>query len=144
MGEDRVQGASDPKYRFATAPPPRARVHPDPAKLGANDMLRGQDLAAMRGNLASILERARAAHPDVRLLVAGMRAAPNLGTAYARRFEAVYPNLAQRFSATLVPFLLEGVAGNRALNQPDGIHPTAEGHRLVAEMLWPKLEPLLR
>lgn len=113
-------------------------------ELGANDMLRGLDVAALRENLDAILSHVRRAHPDARLVVAGMRAPPNLGADYARRFEAVYPELAARFDAALVPFLLAGVAGDPELNLPDGIHPTAEGHRLLAESLWPVLEPLLR
>jgi acyl-CoA thioesterase-1 len=112
-------------------------------ELGANDMLRGQDPEALRDNLTAIVERARAAHPEVRLLIAGMRAAPNLGIAYARRFEDVYPELAEHFDAALVPFLLVGVAGDAGLNQADGIHPTAEGHRVIADTLWPALRPLL-
>jgi acyl-CoA thioesterase-1 len=113
-------------------------------ELGANDMLRGLDVAALRENLDAILSHVRRAHPDARLVVAGMRAPPNLGADYARRFEAVYPELAARFDAALVPFLLAGVAGDPELNLPDGIHPTAEGHRILAESLWPVLEPLLR
>lgn len=113
-------------------------------ELGANDMLRGQDVGAMRENLDAIVRRTREARPDVRVLVAGMRAAPNLGVAYTRGFEAVYAELAERFDAAFVPFLLEGVAGDPKLNQPDGIHPTAEGHRRVAATVWPALEPLLQ
>jgi len=113
-------------------------------ELGANDMLRGLDVDSLRANLDAILTRARSEHPDVRILVAGMRAAPNLGAAYASRFEAVYADLAERFHAALIPFLLDGVAGDPALNLPDGIHPTAEGHRKLADALWPVLEPLLR
>ncbi|MEZ4217640.1 MAG: arylesterase [Myxococcota bacterium] len=113
-------------------------------ELGANDMLRGLDVDAMRANLAEILARTRRAHPDARLVVAGMRAAPNLGPDYGRRFDAAFPALAREFGATLVPFLLDGVAASRKLNQADGIHPTAEGHRVIAERLWPVLEPVLR
>ncbi len=83
-------------------------------------------------------------HPDLRFVVAGMRATPNLGADYARRFEAVYAELAERFDAAFVPFLLDGVAGDPDLNLPDGMHPTAEGHRRLADTLWPALEPLLR
>ena len=112
-------------------------------ELGANDMLRGQDASALRRNLTEIVTRTREAHPEVRLLVAGMRAAPNLGARYAEAFESVYPALAAEYDAAFIPFLLDGVAGERALNQVDGIHPTAEGHRLLADNLWPVLEPLL-
>jgi len=112
-------------------------------ELGANDMLRGQSVEALRENLDAILERTRAAHPEARFLIAGMRAAPNLGPRYAKAFDAVHPALAERWDAALVPFLLEDVAAVRRLNQADGIHPTAEGHALIADRIWERLEPLL-
>ncbi|MGI9591121.1 MAG: arylesterase [Myxococcota bacterium] len=112
-------------------------------ELGANDMLRGLDVDAMRRNLRGILDRTRAERPDARFVVAGMRAAPNLGAAYARRFEAVYAELAREYDAVLIPFLLEGIAGVPSFNQADGIHPTAEGQRRIAETVWSVLEPLL-
>jgi len=112
-------------------------------ELGANDMLRGQPVEALEANLAAILERTRAAHPDARLVVAGMRAAPNLGRDYAEAFDAVYPRLAEREGAALLPFLLEDVAARPALNQPDGIHPTADGHALIADRMWQVLEPIV-
>ena len=113
-------------------------------ELGANDMLRGQDLAELERNLQEIVDRTRSAYPAASLVVAGMRAPPNLGASYVRSFEAVYPALAQKNDGALLPFILEGVAGDSALNQPDGIHPTAEGHQIVAENLWQVLEPVLR
>jgi acyl-CoA thioesterase-1 len=113
-------------------------------ELGANDMLRGHGIDAMLDNLRTIIERTRKAHPDTRFLIAGMLAAPNLGSAYAKRFDAAFPALAEQYDAALIPFLLEGVAAVRRLNQPDGIHPTAEGHRIVADTVWTTLEPLLR
>ncbi|HJO24775.1 MAG: arylesterase [Myxococcota bacterium] len=113
-------------------------------ELGANDMLRGLDVGALQRNLTAIVERAQAAHPGVRVVVVGMRAPPNLGGAYVDAFETVYSQLAQEHDATLVPFLLEGVAAVPQLNQPDGIHPNAEGQRRVAETVWPALSPLLR
>jgi acyl-CoA thioesterase I len=113
-------------------------------ELGANDMLRGQPVEALATNLEAILERTRAAHPGVRFVVSGMRAAPNLGRDYAAAFDAVHPRLAERFDAALVPFLLEDVAARPELNQADGIHPTAEGHALIAERVWRTLEPVLR
>lgn len=113
-------------------------------ELGANDMLRGQDPAALHENLNAILSHARDEHPKVRFVIAGMRAAPNLGREYARRFEAVYTELADDFGAELVPFLLDGVAGDPELNLADGIHPTAEGHHMLADTLWPALEQVLR
>jgi acyl-CoA thioesterase-1 len=113
-------------------------------ELGANDMLRGLDVGALERNLQAIIDRTHAVHPGARVLVAGMRAAPNLGEDYGRAFEAVYPALARANDAALLPFVLEGVAADEALNQPDGIHPTAEGHRRVAERVWSALRPLLQ
>jgi len=109
--------------------------------LGANDGLRGQPPEALRDNLTRIIERARAA--GARVLLAGMRVPPNYGDDYARAFAGVYPAVAKATGVPLAPFLLDGVAGNPRLNQADGIHPTAEGQRRVAEVLWPYLEPLL-
>ncbi len=112
-------------------------------ELGANDMLRGQPPAAVEENLAAILARTREAHPGVRFVLVGMRAAPNLGRDYARAFDAVYPRIAERFDTAFVPFLLEDVAARPELNQIDGIHPTAEGHVLIAQRVWQTLEPVL-
>ena len=112
-------------------------------ELGANDMLRGLDPDAMQENLVGIIERTRAAYPEARLLIAGMRAVPNLGRGYGSRFEAVFRRLGRKFDAPLIPFVLESVAAIPGLNQVGGIHPTAEGHRLVAETVWKKLRPLL-
>lgn len=112
-------------------------------ELGANDMLRGLDYVAMQNNLVQIIDRTRAAYPKVRLLIAGMRATPNLGSIYRRNFESVYPKLAKIYAAPLIPFLLQDVAANPKLNQVDGIHPTAKGHTLVAKRVWKKLVPLL-
>lgn len=112
-------------------------------ELGANDMLRGQRVDQLRQNLESILDETRASHPDVRFVIAGMRAAPNLGRNYGDAFDAVYPDLAERYDAAFVPFLLEDVAARRNLNQADGIHPTAEGHALIADRVWESLAPIL-
>ena len=113
-------------------------------ELGANDMLRGQDPDNLHRNLAQIIDRTRAAHPDARFVIAGMRAVPNLGAAYAKPFEAVFPELARGAGAALIPFLLDGVAGDPSLNLPDGIHPTAAGHRIIADTVWDVLAPELR
>jgi acyl-CoA thioesterase-1 len=109
--------------------------------LGANDGLRGQPPDALRDNLTRIIERAQAA--GARVLLAGMRVPPNYGDDYARGFAGVYPAVAKATGVPLAPFLLDGVAGNPRLNQADGIHPTAEGQRRIAEVLWPYLKPLL-
>ena len=112
-------------------------------ETGANDGLRGQDPDATRANLQAILDRARQQSPAPALVIAGMEAPPNLGREYTARFHAVFPEVANENGAALVPFLLEGVAGVPRLNQADGIHPTAEGQRLVADNVWRVLRPLL-
>lgn len=109
--------------------------------LGANDGLRGQPPEALRDNLTRIVERARAA--GARVLLAGMRVPPNYGEDYARAFAGVYPAVARATGVPLAPFLLDGVAGDPRLNQADGIHPTVEGQRRIAERLWPYVKPLL-
>jgi acyl-CoA thioesterase-1 len=113
-------------------------------ETGGNDALRGQDPEATRANIDAILSRAEMQSPPPRLVILGMKAPPNLGPAYLRRFDAIYPDLARKHGAVLVPFLLEGVGGVAALNQADGIHPTPEGQRRMAELVWRALEPLLR
>ncbi|HEY7410877.1 MAG TPA: arylesterase [Vicinamibacteria bacterium] len=113
-------------------------------ETGANDALRGQEPDATRANIQAILDAVRARPRPPRVVLVGMQAPSNMGADYARRFREVYPDLARRNDVALVPFLLEGVAGLPALNQPDGIHPTAEGHRRMADTVWAVLEPLLR
>ena len=110
--------------------------------LGANDGLRHQSVTAMRDNLVEIVRRLRAA--GVRVLLVGMRVPPNYGPEYSRAFTGVFPDVARTTNVSLAPFLLDGVAGDSRLNQPDGIHPTAEGHRIIADTLWPHLKALLR
>lgn len=109
--------------------------------LGANDGLRGLPVESLRRNLTGIVERAQAR--DVRVLLAGMEAPPNFGPAYVQEFRQAYEEVARLTNVPLVPFLLDGVAGVTRLNQADGIHPTAEGQRRIAELLWPRLERLL-
>jgi acyl-CoA thioesterase-1 len=113
-------------------------------ELGANDGLRGQDPHATAENLREIIRVARARYPEVVVLLAAMESPPNLGEAYTERFRAIFPAVAREAGAVLVPFFLEGVAGVPELNQDDGIHPTPEGHRIMARNLWPFLEPALR
>lgn len=113
-------------------------------ELGANDALRGQDLTAAKQNLQAIIDRTRARYPNVRIVVAGMQAPPNLGSRYTREFRELFTTLARENHAALIPFLLEGVAAVPDLNQADGIHPTAAGARLLAANVWRVLEPLLR
>ncbi len=112
-------------------------------ELGGNDGLRGISVETMRSNLQGIIDRARAKYPDIKIVIAGMQAPPNLGAEYTSAFKSVFPELAKKNRALLVPFLLEGVGGNPKLNLPDGIHPTPEGHRIIAETVWKVLEPIL-
>jgi len=109
--------------------------------LGANDGLRAQSPQAMRENLAAIVRRLQAA--GARVLLAGMRLPPNYGTEYTKEFQAVFPEVARSTGAAFMPFLLDGVAADPRLNQPDGIHPTAAGQQVIADRLWPYLRPLL-
>lgn len=112
-------------------------------ETGANDGLRGQDPGATRTEIQAMIDRARAAQPPPRIVLIGMQAPPNLGRDYTERFRAVYPELARANDVVLVPFLLDGVAGVARLNQADGIHPTAEGHRILADTVWRALRPVL-
>ena len=113
-------------------------------ETGANDGLRGQDPDSVRARIQTIFDRARRLAAPPRLVVVGMEALPNLGQDYVRRFRAIYPAVASANQALLVPFLLAGVAGVDSLNQEDGIHPTAAGHRKLAENVWPVLERVTR
>lgn len=111
-------------------------------ELGANDGLRGLPVAHTRDNLGKILTRCKAAGAQV--VLAGMQVPPNMGADYAEAFRAMFPALAAEHGATLIPFLLEGVAADPRLNQADGIHPTAEGQVILAGTVWTALQPLLR
>lgn len=111
-------------------------------ELGGNDGLRGLPPAAMAKNLQGILDKVRAKYPKAKIVIAGMRMPANTGM-YAKSFDAVFPELAKKNGATLVPFILEGVADHPELMQDDGIHPNAAGHRRVAELVWAKLQPAL-
>lgn len=113
-------------------------------ELGGNDGLRGIPPEITRENLQTMIERIRAKYPDVVIVVAGMQIPTNMGPAYAEAFARIFPEVAEKNRAVLIPFLLEGVGGIPELNLPDGIHPTAEGHRIVAETVWRFVGPLLR
>ncbi len=112
-------------------------------ETGANDGLRAQSPDSLRANLQAIIDRAKAISPPPRIVLIGMEALPNFGPFYARRFRRLYPELAEKNDLPLVPFLLQGVAGVDSLNQPDGIHPTAAGQRIVAATVWKTLQPVL-
>ena len=113
-------------------------------ETGANDGLRGLSVDTMRANIQAIIDRVRAVSPSVRIVLVGMEAPPNLGTRYTSEFRKVFPELAERNGATLLAFLLVGVAAVDSLNQGDGIHPNEAGSRRVAETVWRALLPLLR
>lgn len=119
----------------------KSRPHIVIVELGANDGLRGLDLKETGSNLEQILQQLRTA--GVTVVLAGMKLPPNYGADYAGRFTTLYRDLAKKYRAAYLPFFLEGVAAQPALNQADGIHPTREGYRLVVDHLMRTLEPLL-
>ena len=121
----------------------RAPVQVLVLELGANDGLRGLSPDSMKANLQAVIDSTRTHYPEARLVLSGMQAPPNLGQAYASAFSAVFSELARANGGTLIPFLLEGVAGVPDLNQADGVQPTSEGHRMVAETIWAHLRPIL-
>jgi acyl-CoA thioesterase-1 len=113
-------------------------------ELGGNDGLRGLPAESTKKNLQSIIERSKKIYPNIKIVIAGMKVPPNMGADYAKQFNAIFPELAKKNQAALIPFILEGVGGVRELNLADGIHPTAKGHERVAANVWKVLEPLLR
>ena len=112
--------------------------------LGGNDGLRGVPLPEIRKNLEAIISKATARYPEVKVVVAGMQIPPNYGTQYVQGFRALFPKVAARVRASLIPFLLEGVGGRPEFNFPDGIHPNGRGQEIVTENVWKIIEPLLR
>ncbi len=110
-------------------------------ELGANDALRGLDVAQTEAALDAILAKVKAR--DLPILLLGMKAPPNLGAQYQSQFEAIFPRLAAKYNALLYPFYLDGVAADRNLNQPDGIHPNAKGVEVIVARLAPKVKELL-
>ncbi|SDE51015.1 acyl-CoA thioesterase-1 [Dyadobacter soli] len=112
-------------------------------ELGGNDGLRGIPVSETRKNLQEILDKVKAKYPDAKRVLAGMQIPPNMGQKYAGEFKEVYADLAKKNNVTLIPFLLEGVGGESKLNQADGIHPTAEGHKILAENVWIRIKDLL-
>ena len=112
-------------------------------ELGGNDGLRGLPLEQTKSNLQAIIDKVKAKNPNVKIVIAGMMVPPNMGDDYSTAFRKVFPEIAKKNNATLIPFLLEGVAGNEKLNLPDGIHPNPEGHKIVANNLVKVIGPLL-
>ena len=112
-------------------------------ELGANDGLRGVPLLETRKNLQAIVDKVKAKYPNAKLVLAGMQIPPNMGQTYTTQFRQIFPEVAKKNNMVLIPFLLEGVGGVAGLNQQDGIHPTAAGHRIVADNVWKKLKGAL-
>lgn len=111
--------------------------------LGGNDGLRGIDPSNTKKNLIAIIEKIREKDSKIDIILTGMQAPPNLGQKYTSSFRSVFREVANKKNITFMPFLLEDVAGIEELNQPDGIHPTAEGQQIIANNIWPYLKPLL-
>lgn len=105
-------------------------------ELGANDGLRGIPLTTTEQNLQSMIDKVQTAYPEAKIILTGMQIPPNMGPEYTGGFKEIYPRLAKENNIVLIPFLLKGVAGDPKLNQQDGIHPTAEGHRILAKTVW--------
>ncbi|EMJ93314.1 arylesterase [Leptospira alstonii] len=113
-------------------------------ELGANDSMRGISPDQTEKNLKEIITRVRKKNPKVKILLLGMKTFPNLGKDYRKKFESIFPKIAKDENIPLVPFFLDGVAGIQKLNQKDGIHPTSQGHRILAQNLFPFIQKILR
>ncbi|MAU72240.1 MAG: arylesterase [Pseudozobellia sp.] len=112
-------------------------------ELGANDGLRGIPLKETKQNLQAIIDKVKSKNNSTKIVLAGMQIPPNMGQDYTKEFKKIYPDLAEKNQVELIPFLLEGVAGNPDLNLEDGIHPTAEGQKIVMENVWRVLKTVL-
>lgn len=112
-------------------------------ELGANDGLRGIPLTETESNLQGMVDKVQSQLPNAKIILAGMQIPPNMGPEYTSTFKEIFPKLAESENIALIPFLLENVAGIPELNQGDGIHPTVEGQKIVAENVWKVLEPVL-
>ena len=111
--------------------------------LGGNDGLRGIDTKTTQANLQAIIDKAKAKYPTIRIVIAGMQMPPNMGEEYTERFQNIFLEIAKANKAALIPFLLEGIGADPRYNQPDLIHPTPEGHKIVAATVWKTLGPIL-
>ncbi|MDO9274313.1 MAG: arylesterase [Lutibacter sp.] len=112
-------------------------------ELGANDGLRGVPLTETKSNLQAIIAIVKEKNPDTKIVLVGMEIPPNMGEAYTSEFRSIFPDLAKKNKLELVPFLLQNVGGIKELNQPDGIHPTEEGQKILANNVWKVLKPVL-
>ncbi|WP_026236007.1 arylesterase [Echinicola pacifica] len=113
-------------------------------ELGGNDGLRGIDLSETKKNLQQIIDKVKTKYPATEIVLAGMQIPPNMGKTYSEEFRDMFPALAKNNDLVLIPFLLDGVGGDPKLNQADGIHPTPEGHKIIAKTVWKYLEPIVR
>ena len=113
-------------------------------ELGGNDGLRGLPLDQTESNLQAIVDAVTSKYPEVKIVIAGMMVPPNMGEEYGSRFIKIFPAIAQKNKATLIPFILKDVGGIPELNLPDGIHPTPEGHRILAKTVFEAVKPLLQ
>ena len=112
-------------------------------ELGGNDGLRGIPITETKKNLQTIIDKVKQKYPAAKMIITGMQIPPNMGKKYTTEFRSMFPDLAKQNNISIVPFILEGVGGNAGLNQSDGIHPTAEGHRILANNVWSVLKGLL-
>lgn len=112
-------------------------------ELGANDGLRGINLDETKRNLQQIIDKVREESPEAEIVLTGMQIPPNMGAEYAGKFREIFPDLAKANNVHLIPFLLDGVGGERDLNLPDGIHPNVEGHQILAENVWRVLKDII-
>jgi acyl-CoA thioesterase-1 len=112
-------------------------------ELGGNDGLRGIPLTETKNNLEQIIEKVRTKNPETKIILAGMELPPNMGQDYTSEFRAVFADIAKTQDLKFIPFILKDVGGIKELNQSDGIHPTAEGHKIVAQTVWQTLKPLI-
>lgn len=112
-------------------------------ELGANDGLRGIDPKETKKNLKEIIEKVRNTYPEVKIILAGMMVPPSMGEAYSNSFQQIFPQIAQEKNVKLIPFLLDRVAGETELNQADGVHPTAEGQKIMADNVWAVLKEVI-
>lgn len=112
-------------------------------ELGANDGLRGVPISETKANLQAIIDAVKTKSPDTKIVLAGMQLPPNMGQDYTTQFRAIFSDLAMENNIAFIPFILKDVGGVKELNQNDGIHPTAEGHKIVANTVWEVLEPVL-
>lgn len=112
-------------------------------ELGANDMLRGLAVKATKENLDAILAKVRSKNPNIPIVLAGMLAAPNMGDEYQKAFNSIFPELSKKYGASLIPFFLKDVAGRKELNNADGLHPNAEGSKIILEHVWEAMKDYL-